>query len=272
MNRVCLIIGILISMIIPLSLPVLSAEDGVKPEVFSEKATIKPAVKSFEMREYTVKMNVSGMVPTPDSAEYASLEATLSYKIKHQYGKLDTEGAIPLEISLISGEITTGGQTLQIEPNVYPKLTVLIDKNWQISGIYGANNDAKQGLPGINYRNIIMLFYPPNLFVPHSIGETWQAKLKLPGIGETFDFTNTLKSVEGTNNAQRANLHQVITQTQADASVKAIVDSVFSVADGKLLKSHADCFVQFLSSDNNDSKKDKPARSANIKIDIALVR
>ena len=262
--------------------PALAANEAQPASPEPEKIAVTMSVRPQETREYKVDAVVKGKIVVPDSPELRDVDAAFSLKIRHQYGRRENDGLLPLDISLLEGQFTAQDQKIEITPSLYPKLTVLIDREWRINDIFGLPSaEISQTLPGINYGNHIILFFPLGLAQPRAPGETWEWTVNIPNYGESYKFANTLKGVEDVNGVKAAVLRQEITRLPkedvqtAAASMKATAESAFSLSEGKLLKSHVECEVSFPTSKSDaktTSKQDLPSPRANIKIDISLVK
>jgi len=259
---------IIVALILILGTSIVWAEESAR-----ETYSINPTFQPWEMRDYKVEAAVKGKILMPDSTALTDVDIAVSYKIRHKYTRREGDGLLPLEISLVEGQITTGGQKLAITPMLYPKLTVLLDKQWHISDIFGpSDSQLAQSLPGINYNNLIMLFYVPDIEKPHAIGDKWESTVKLPSYGETYGFVNTLKSIDTIDGIKAATIHQELTRLpkpdeKETSTMKAVVDSSFALDSGKLLKSHIESKIKFAG-----KNKDEADPYTNSTIDISLAK
>lgn len=249
------------------------ATDPAQPEAAKESVAVRTSVRDTETRDYKVTATVKGKLVA--EGKPTDIDAVFSYKIRHRYIKRDGDGLMPMEISLVEGEIAADGQKLTITPSLYPKLTVLLDKEWRITDIFGMpDSHLAQTLPGINYGNLIVLFYLPDGAEPRAVGDAWDSTVPLKAYGETFRFTNKIKSVETVNGTKAAVVRQEITSApRAGGNMKATAESAFSVEGGKLLRSRIECDVFSAPADGSSAVQQELASpSANIKIDIAPIR
>lgn len=235
-------------------------------EKHPDTVSIPTSAAPREVRDYTVSYDIKGKNPGN-----WLVDTTVTYNIRHSYGRREGDGLLPMEVSLISGHLLAGGQKIEIAPGVYPKLTVLLDRDWKTTDIFGAESRTVQNLRGLNYGNLIVLFYLAGGEKPHGIDESWQSRVKLPALGETFDFTNTIKGVETIDGTRAARVLQEIRPAADESAVsrhwqKCSAESYFSLEDGKLLKSHVECEVKLPSpSSPPGASPDVPAI---VKIDI----
>ncbi|MCL5104833.1 MAG: hypothetical protein M1133_12065 [Armatimonadetes bacterium] len=273
-------VGFILTLILPWGTMAIGADMPPAPE----KVMITTTVDPNELREYSVNVTITGDMPNPDAGQPMKLDSTLCLRMVHKYGRREGDGLLPMEITLIDGSVLMGGQKLSIAPSIYPKLTVLLDSKFNIRDIYGISPTSySASLPGINYGNMIILFYLPDGGTPHATGEKWDSKVTLPSLGEIYDFSNTLKSTGKTEGIDTATVQQEIVRVpkggNSEPALKATGESTFSVATGKLMKSRVDCVVAFdsrriASADGKtrDSKQEQTGLAANIKMDIALVK
>ena len=129
---------------------------------------------------------------------------------------------------------------------------------------------------------MIILFFLPDDPTARAMGEKWDSKVSLPSLGETYNIANTIQSVVPIG-AMEVGVHQEITRRVKDGesrpTLKATADSLFAAATGKLIKSRVDCDVAFdpgqiaaAGGKTRNAKQEQAKLTANIKIDIALVK
>lgn len=246
------------------------ADESPPPPTSSEKTiTIPTQVQPKEVREYKVDFDVK-QKRTAGGASATGLDAAIFYKIRHSYSRREDDGMLPMEVSLVEGHITAQGQTFQITPSLYPKLTVLLDRDFAISEIFGAaGSRLAQGLPGVNYGNLIMFFYAVGGQQPHKVGESWKTQIKIPSLKETYDVTNTLKGLETVDGQEAARIAQDYVRTPA-SNTKLSAESLFSIKDGRLVKSRIDCEVD-VPADATAAEKGPMVRAV-VKVEITTVK
>jgi hypothetical protein len=245
--------------------PVPTAEPATEP------ITIVASAKTAEVRDYKVAFQLK-------SAEGADL-ASMAFKIRQTFGARQGENLLAMEVSLLDGQIVTQGQTLQITPSIYPKLTVLLDSHFRITDILGTSSSRfSQGAPGINYGNLPILFFPAGSDTPRTIGDSWQGNVKLPALGQEFQIVNTLKGLEALDGVEAAKLAQQITSAPirtglVDSHMKCTAESYFAVDNGRLLKSHTECEVD-LPPDDTAPPAEKSTAAVRTKaiIDLTLAK
>lgn len=242
------ITGYLISILIGLSCLAFAADKPAVPTAKPGQVCITSSASENEKRTYELNVTITGKMTNPYANQPMDIHTAMLFKIQNKYTKKSSGGLTPMEMTLIDGTVTMDGQKLAISPSIYPKLTVLLDKDFAISDIFGAGASAPGALPGINYNNVSMLFHPIVMNIPRSIGDKWDSKISLPSLKEAYEITNELKpfpeddakSVVISQNIKR------VAYSASDSSVpvmSAIVRSVYSKADGKLIKSSVDCTI-----------------------------
>ena len=269
MRHICLLLAVTVVLS-----AAASAEDA---QPAPEKVVVNTSVGPDEVRNYKIEAVVKGKAIVPDSKEPVDLDAAFFLKVRHKYSRREGDGLLPLDINLVEGRVTVQGQKIEITPSLYPKLTVLIDRDWRVTDIFGMSSARiAQTLPGINYGNHIILFYLPEGRQPHAVGETWQSSVKIPDFGETYSFANTLKGVELVDGVRAAVVRQeIVRPAKADAqsestSMKATAESAFALDNGRLLKSHIECQVTFgPGKSESKGRQDQDSSRANIRIDIS---
>lgn len=220
-----------------------------------ERITIPVKIEPGELRVYDVTVKMSGRMPAADKAQPVDFDATYAIQLQHQYGRREADGLLPLEISARKAEATIGGQKLSLLGASFPKLTLLLDRSYRIDSAFGLP-DPKSGnnMLGLNYVNLIVLFFVPDGDQPHPIGDDstssgWASKVKMPGAKDKIDVVTSIKSVGVEKGVKTVTVHQVwgwYAQKMADGSpayTRFTVDSTFEMETGKLLRSHAETLV-----------------------------
>lgn len=273
-----LFLSIIVVLTAVISIPALSAESTTDNLSSKEQYLIKTSARPNETRDYNITVNIKGKIPSLDSGSLPTdVNSNFTLKARHKYATRDTDKLMALDITLLSGQLDAEGETIPLTSNLYPKLTALLDSNWNITDIFGiAGTRYASGLPGINFSNMIVLYYSLGQAVPHSVGDKWTSKVTIPSCDETYNFSNTLKSIDTVNGIKAATVQQEITWAPKkrtdipDCTTKATVLSTFALDTGKLLKTHIECQVTFLSKKQNSNQQEQAPLQANTKIDISL--
>lgn len=239
-------------------------------EAAQEPIAVTPSAANREVRNYRVNVVVKGKMPTPGSDTPADLDLVYSLTIQHKYGRREKDGLLPLEVSVTNADVTVSGQRLAVLPNTFPKLTVLLDGDWRVTDVFGLVGYSNT-VPGINYGNLIVLFFLPDGAKPHAIGEKWNSIVKFAPYKETYNIASVLKSTQEIDGVKAVAARQEIAWLPSQqpgrpaATTSAVVESVFAITDGRLLKSDVDCDIVF------GTAASAPTR-ANVKIDIAPIK
>lgn len=251
----------------------------VNPKLAADKVTVKLSAADNELRDYRASVAIKGSMVNPDTKQPMSIDSSMAFKLRHKYIKREGNGFFPMEISLLEGEVTMADQTLRISPSIYPKLTVLLDKEFRVDDILGYGNTAPGALPGINYGNMAMLFHVPGLNQTRSVGEIWESQVSLPHLKEAYTVKNTLLAVSKPGDVPATvTVRQDYTRvpmpksTAPIPSMRATVESTFLQENGKMMKSHIDCLVIPVQPQVSDPKTAAPNHRATINMDVSLIK
>ena len=239
-----------------------------------EAISIPVKIESKELRAYDVVVKMVGRAPGEDKEPPIDIDATYALEIQHQYGQREPDGTIPLEISASKAEATIGDQKLTILGTDFPKITVLFDKSYKITNVFGIPNaDSANQMLGLNYSNLIVLFFVPDGSQMHKVGESWTSKVKIPGVKDEVAVVTTLNSIKDEGGIKTARIHQVwgwYAQESKDRTPvynQFTIDSTFALNTGKLLKSHADTLIY--TKDPAVFTQEQQPYKINTKIDIS---
>lgn len=250
----------------------------------SSRVLLNPECPKWTDRNYKVDVTVKGKIPTPDGKSMMDTDSSIMLEEKHRYTRREDDGLMPLEITVTKGDAIIRDKANDIEqkigipPESYPKLTVLLDSSCRMTNVFGISGTKyAEGMPGLNYSNMIVLFIPDMGGQARGVGEKWETKITIPSYKETYAILNTLKSV---NPMERT---AVITQEiswnprgDVNATSKATAESVFSTDDGKLVKSHAECQVMQkyvgVNKESTSSQQEPLGSRTNITVDISLIK
>ena len=272
--RIVRVLFSLISALLLLTGCVWAEEAAQQPKTDAAKISLPVKVEPNETRAYKLSVHMTGKLPSEDSAKPVDVDASYVMRLQHKYGRRANDGLLSMDISAGDGEATIGGEKLALPTADFPKMTLLIDPSWKIVNLFGLTGTRyAQKMPGLNYSNLIMLFYVPDGASPHAPGESWSGKVKLPGADECTVKT-TLKSFKNLNSTMAVTLVQEYTwpplqiENGSTAVSKADAESTFALDTGKLLASHVESQIIFRKS--TDGKQDQEIGRANTKIDVSL--
>ena len=251
------------------------AEDASAPkDVPVERISMSTIVQPNELRGYKVSVGIQGCIGV-DEDKPLVVDALNTLRVLHKYGRREGDNLLQLEISALDVQAIINGEKSPASPDQFPRLTLLLDKAWRVNRIFGIEGTRYAGqVPGLNYANLILLFFVPDADKPHAIGESWTSTLKTPGRSDGIKVTNTIKSRGETEGVKTLTVRQDYVWNEmkldGDRTVKAtaVVDSVLDAVTGKLIKSHAEC--QLLFSEPSQSKPENRQYKATTRIDISL--
>lgn len=248
------------------------ADESVSADQPVEKIIVPTIVQPNELRSYRLSVAIKGCVGVLDGQPLL-VDAVNTMKVLHQYGRREGDGLLQLDISAIDVKATINGEQAPAAVDQFPKLTLLLDKAWNIYRIFGIDGTRYAGqVPGLNYGNLAMLFHVPDIGKGHALGKAWKSSVRLPGRKDEIKISSTVKSrdVEAKTVTLRQEYAWAEMKVDADRSVKstAVVDSTFDLVTGKLLRSHAECQLPF--SEPSQQKPENRHYSAISKIDISL--
>lgn len=239
-----------------------------------EKVTVTTRASDGETRAYRVVVTVRGSMPAPGTGDKLDLDVVYDLTVRHRFGRADRDGLTPLDITASDAKASVGGQELAVAAGTFPKITVLLDRNWRITDVFGLA-DYPRTVPGINYGNLIVLFFLPGSGVPRVIGEKWTADVVFPAYEETYRFTNTIRSVDRSGSPATARVEQTIEWLNprpvgsVSAVARAQADSIFELDGGRLRRSSVRCEVIFGSARESDTGKEVGSHRAEIRIEVS---
>lgn len=270
--KIALLIG---SIALLLAAANVSAEEAKPQPTPADKIIVPVTVDSNELRTYKVSVQIKGRVAGEDSKKPIDIDILATMNIDHKYGHREKDGLLPLEISVASAEATVGGEKFMTPASDFPKLTLLLDKSWKITSVFGlAGTRYADQVSGLNYGNLISLFFVPDIDKDHAIGEKWSSKAKLPGSEQEIEITSSILSVGEMDGLKTIVVHEdwgwyIQKLKNGNTTYSQIkVDSTFTLDTGKLLKSHADCLILY--QDPTVRKPEDQELKSNSKIDISL--
>lgn len=239
----------------------------------ADKVAVITKAGQGDTYDYAVVVAVKGSMPVSGSSESIEVDVVYNLTVRHRYGRADRDGVIPLEISVTESRAAVGGQELAISPGTFPRISVLLDKEGRITDVFGLANYPRT-VPGINYGNLVILFFLHGGSVPRAVGEQWVSDVSFPAYDETYRFTNVIKSIDQNDGVKTVRVAQSIEWVNPkpaagiSAAAKATADSVFAVDGGRLLRSSASCETVF-GRPNGPPEQETSAHRANTTISIS---
>lgn len=236
-------------------------------EVPAQSVNLASSLKQGDISRYTAKVQVAGKAILPGTTEPTPIDVAFDLTILHTVGTVSKDGTTQLDISSEGVSALMAGQKIELSKDFFPKLTVLIDKNGDIIQLVSSDPMGIK-LPGLNYRNLILLFrtYAPATAL--TVGSTWQKLATLAPEPEKYDLKYTLQAFEDVNGVKTAKIRTdfgVQSPAIPAGAAKGFALTNFSIDGGTLIKSHAEMTIKVPGKD--------PSSDANttIKVDIAKV-
>lgn len=209
-------------------------------------ANLAFAMKPGDASHYNIRVQMTGKSKFPGETQAVPIDTVLSMGVGLTVGTASNDGAYPVFITSDAATATVGGQPVALTPDLFPKLTVLMDKVGAITGIFPPDaNRAKQ--PGINYRNFILLFNPNAPAGDIKPGATWKKTVTVGSAAQKYDMSYKLESIEKIGETPTAKVKADLVLVPAPgsgSSAKGVVTSNYSLDGARLLKSHAEITVK----------------------------
>ncbi|MEN6519832.1 MAG: hypothetical protein ABFD46_01585 [Armatimonadota bacterium] len=246
-----------------------AAEEPAQPvQPAPRTANLTPVMKAGEQLRYKVKVKATGSTMLANSSKPVSIDTVVDLVISVSVGELASDGSTQVSIAAQDASAVIDGQRLVLPTSIFPKTTALIDKNGEIKQLL-TSDSGEVKMPGINSKNLILLFRPNAPAGDVSVGSTWKKTISLPPEPEKYGFVCKFESIENINGKDTAKVRTdltVLPPSGADYSSKGFVVTNYSLDGCKLMKSHAEMTVKM---NNNGYQKDTPEKvEANIGMDV----
>jgi len=219
--------------------------------VFAEEAatqgiTLPSLFKADDSGRYNVKIEVAGAARLPGASQPTRIDALLDMTLAYSVGRLTSRDWIEVVISAERASATVAGQKVELPKDTFPKLTALVNDKGDVSSLL-ASEMGGQKLPGINYRNLILLFRPYAPAGELKPGATWRKTISLPPEPEKYEFSCTLQGLEDIGSVRTAKVRSDISVVPPEGSsytASGFAVTNFSLDSGRLVKSHAEMVVK----------------------------
>lgn len=237
--RLFALILIAISFVVP------AAGEEAAPSPVNLSVVVSPGDTSH----YNLKVNVTGTTTMPGSAQPMPVDVALDLSVVIATGERDKDGSLQMTVSVDAAMAKIAGQQLTLAKETFPKMTALIDKDGNLIRLFSADPMSVK-LPGINYRNFMLLFNPYAPPGDLAIGATWKKTVSLPPEPEKYELSSALEKLENMDGIPTARIKSdvvVIPPDGADYTAKGSAVSNFSLDGAKLVKSHVEMVVKMKS-------------------------
>ncbi|MEN6373062.1 MAG: hypothetical protein ABFD64_13745 [Armatimonadota bacterium] len=245
------------------------AEETAQPAQPTPKtANLTPVMKAGEQLRYKVKVTATGNTILPGASKPEPIDTVVDLVISVKVGEPASDGSMPVSIAAQDASAVIGGQRMVLPVSIFPTTTALIDKNGEIKQLL-TSGSSELKMPGINSKNLILLFRPNAPAGDVSVGSAWKKMMSLPPEPEKYDFACRFESIESLNGKDTAKVRAELTVLPPpgeDYSAKGFVVTNYSLDGCKLMKSHAEMTVKL---NNSKQQTDAPEKvEANIGVDV----
>ncbi len=228
-----------------LAIPLLAEEAA--PQV----VTFSPKVKPGEILTYNVRVQASGNAIMPGADKPVPFDTTINVVMSYSVGQPAADGSVQVSLSASKATASLGGeQTMELPASYFPKVVAMLDKTGELTNIFASETEEMK-LPGLNSRNLILLFrtYAPSNEL--KIGSDWKKTLTLPQEQDVYNLTCKLLGLEDVDGFKTAKVRtdlDIIPPDGAGYSAKGFSVSNFTIDGTRLVKSDAEMTVKMKNS------------------------
>ncbi len=246
-------------------------------EVVASSVDLTPVLNPGDSLTYKVRVQASGTAVAPGATLPIPFDTTLNVVMQYTVGKPDKEGVSQVTIAAKSASAQLGeGNEIVLPPSYFPKIIAFVDKSGEIKRMFVSETTALK-LPGINSRNLILLFntYAPS--EPVKVGDNWKRLVALPNESDKYDLSCTLKSIGEVSGAKAATIKtdlKIVAPADAEYSAKGSATSSFSLDNRRLLQSDAEMTAKVVDDKPNASNEEASGTIeavVNIHIELATL-
>ncbi len=229
--------------------------------------------KPGETLRYKVAVKMTGKALVPGESAPVAIDSAFELVVKVKYLKDRSTPNVPSRMTLEAENAvyTVGGSRLNVGKEIFPDLTFMLDSSGDIIRVIPPD-DVLYRLPGINYRNMVLLMrtYAPAGDLKPS--DSWKKVAKIVGGGDPLDFKCRLESIETKpEDAQFAKIKSDLSiMLPSDSSCKADGTAVcdFSLPLVRLERAHVDMKTRWIQdkTKTSDKQSDQPVVVATLDI------
>lgn len=249
-------IGLLI-VLLSIAVGAIAADSGsVQP---TDTANLTPVLKMGDVSKYNVKVKVVGNIRLPGSEQPVPIDVVLDLLLSHSIGQSSKDGATPISVKAESASVSMGGQQMELSKGTFPDMTILLGEDGEMKVF--SSDSAGFKLPGINYRNLILLF---RTFAPQGDlkpGLTWKKTVTLNPDPDKYNMSFSFDSFEdfkGVKTAVVKSNVEILSAAMPGYQAKGFAQTNYSLKGAGLVKSHAEMTLGDSSkSDSKDSVKEE---------------
>lgn len=245
------------------------AVSSIAEEASPQNVNLNLQLKPGESLRYSVKVQAVGTTTQPGATASTPLDITMELVMSYTVGKPADDGSIQVTIVPESASAIVSGQRMELPPSVVPKMTAIIDKKGEIIRLF-TSDPATVKLPGLNSRNLILLFLPNAPNTGLTLGATWKKTVTLPPDREKYDFSYCLEALENVLGVQTARVKaelSVVAPEDANYSASGYATTNYALDDTRLIMSHVEMTVK---TTTDDPSLVMDRIDAVVKIDVKL--
>lgn len=244
------------------------ASYAVAEESAARTAGLTPVLKAGDSLCYNVKVRATGNTVLSGASKPVPIDTVMDLVVSYKVGEIDSDGSTQISIAALDASAVIAGKRMALPASIFPKTIAFIDKNGDITRLFSSDT-AELKVPGINSKNLILLFRPNAPAGDVMMGSTWKKLLSLPPESEKYDFSYKFESIESINGKDTARVKAdlvVLPPSGTDYSAKGFIVTNYSLDGCSLVKSHAEMTVKI---NNQDQKSDAPGQmDAVISLDV----
>jgi hypothetical protein len=235
--------------------------------------------KSGETSRYKVVVKMTGKALVPGELAPIAINSSFELTVRLKYLKDRAKSDFPSRITLEAENAISvfGDSRLSVGKEVFPDLTFILDSSGDITRVVPPD-DVPYRLPGINYRNMVLLLHtyaPAGELKP---GDSWKKTAKIVGSGEPLEFKYKLDAIEDKPGGKLAKIKaDVLVLLPSDSNCNAVGTAIcnFSLAPVRLESAHVEMNVRWTQdkakSGGGDTDKQEEPPSVAVKFDISKI-
>lgn len=219
------------------------AEDVVEPE---RTVSIVQVMNRGDISRYNIKVQASGKTTLPGASEPMPLDLLLDLSVLFKTESTPEADVTQTIMTTERASAMIAGQRTELPNEFFGKTTVFIGENGEIIRLLNSDESSTK-LPGVNSRNLILLFRINAPVGDLKPGDTWKKTVVLPPSKEKYELTYKLEALEEVKGQQTARIRMdiaVIPPAGENYTSSGFAVGNFLLSNGKLVKSHAEMTVK----------------------------
>lgn len=237
--------------------------------------------KSGETCRYKVSVKVSGKALVPGESKPVDINSYFEMVVRLKYLRDSSKSGAPSRITMEAENAVSvfGDSRLSVGKELFPDLTFLLDASGDITRVIPPD-DVPYRLPGINYRNMVLLLHTYAAAGDLKPGDSWKKTAKIIGSGEPLEFKYKFDSIENKPEGKFAKIKaDVSALLPANSNCKAVgaAQCYFSMDSIRLERAHLEMNITWTQNnkaktDDADSNKQEDQPSVKSELDISRIR